>query len=556
MRKIIFATAAIFIIAACSKSDDMKLKEIVDNIENAIKPLSKEAAIAYWNGTITGESGYFESYSQNSMKITSIYSDPTTFATLKSIKERDKVEDPLLKRELEILYNNFLSNQADTSVLNDIIKRSALLEQKYASFRALYKEREVSDNEIEQILKSSQNNKDLEEAWRAHKKIGPFVAEDVIELIKLRNFIAKSLGFDNFHTMSLELSGQNPADISALFDELDSLTRDSFAALKKEMNSLFSKLYKVDEDMLMPWHFQGRFFQESPQLYTVDLDKYYKGQNLETLTSTFYKGIGLNVDIIMANSDLYEKPKKNQHAYCTDIDSDGDIRVLGNISDNEQWMGTMLHEFGHAVYSQGHDIPGNPYFLRNAAHSFTTEAVAMIFGRLSRNPQWMKQMLNISDEETEKIAEDCRKSLRLQQLVFSRWVQVVYRFEKSMYANPDQDLNKLWWDLVQEYQMLNKPQGRDEPDWATKIHIALYPCYYHNYQLGELLASQMHYYIVDNITKSGNYKDECYIGNHLVGSWMSKNVFAPGMRYHWNDMIERATGEKLTAKYYALQFVE
>ncbi|HBG24794.1 MAG: hypothetical protein A2X17_00670 [Bacteroidetes bacterium GWF2_41_61] len=441
-------------------------------------------------------------------------------------------------------------------MLNDIINRSALLEQKYASFRALYKEQEISDNEIEKILKSSRNNKDLEEAWSAHKKIGPFVADDVIELIKLRNSVAKSLGFDNFHTMSLELSGQNPDDISALFDELDSLTRDSFAALKKEMNTLFSKIYKVEEDKLMPWHFQGRFFQESPQLYPVDLDKYYKGQNLETLTSTFYKGIGLDVDNIMANSDLYEKPKKNQHAYCTDIDSEGDIRVLCNISDNEQWMGTMLHEFGHAVYSQGHDIPENPYFLKNAAHSFTTEAVAMIFGRLSRNPQWMKQMLNISEEETEKIAEDCRRSLRLQQLVFSRWVQVVYRFEKSMYANPDQNLNDLWWSLVQEYQMLTKPQGRDEPDWATKIHIALYPCYYHNYQLGELLASQMHYYIVNNITKSGNYKDECYINNQSVGTWMSKNIFAPGMTYKWNDMIERATGERLTAKYYALQFVE
>ena len=39
------------------------------------------------------------------------------------------------------------------------------------------------------------------------------------------------------------------------------------------------------------------------------------------------------------------------------------------------------------------------------------------------------------------------------------------------------------------------------PDWATKIHIALYPCYYHNYLLGELLASQLHYYIAANITK-------------------------------------------------------
>ena len=32
-------------------------------------------------------------------------------------------------------------------------------------------------------------------------------------------------------------------------------------------------------------------------------------------------------------------------------------------------------------------------------------------------------------------------------------------------------------------------------------------------------------------------------------------VFEVGMRYPWNDMIKRATGEGLTAKYYAQQFV-
>ncbi len=556
MKKLILTFAVLLFFTACSKFDEMKLKEIITEVENEVKPLSKEAALAYWNGTITGENSYFESYSSNSLKITNIYSNKTIFENLKRIKSRDKIKDPLLKRQLEILYNNFLSNQADTLILKEIIDRSAALEQKYASFRASYKGRDISDNEVESVLKSSLNNSDLEEVWKAHKKIGPFVAADVVELIKLRNKVAKSLGFNNYHEMSLELSGQNSSQISALFDELDSLTRDSFSSLKREMDQTFSRRYRVKESELMPWHYQGRFFQESPQLYPVDLDRYYKGKNLETITSVFYQSIGLDVNGIMSNSDLYEKPKKNQHAYCTDIDSEGDIRVLCNISDNEQWMGTMLHEFGHAVYSKGHDNEKNPYFLRNAAHPFTTEAVAMIFGRLSRNPEWMKDMLGIDSSEVGKIAEDCFKSLKLQQLVFSRWVQVVYRFEKSMYDNPEQDLNQLWWNLVEEYQMLKKPEGRDEPDWATKIHIALYPCYYHNYQLGELLASQMHYYIVNNITKSGDYKYDSYVNNREIGDWMTENIFKPGMRYNWNEMIEKATGESLTAVYYARQFIE
>lgn len=556
MKKLLAFAAAAAIICSCGNNDEMKLKEIIAKTEEAVKPLNKEAALAYWNGTITGSPEEFKKYEEANMKITQIYSDKATFEALKEIKENGNIKDSILGRELTILYNSFLSNQADTSLLNAIIKKTSALEQKYAEFRATYNGKQISDNEVESVLQTSKDNKELEAVWKAHKEIGPFVSNDVIELVKLRNKVAQSLGFDNYHSMSLELSGQNPQEISALFDELDSLTKGTFAKLKNDMDSTFAIRYKVSKEQLMPWHFQGRYFQESPQLYPVDLDKYYKGKNLEDLTSLFYMGIGLDVTKIMANSDLYEKPKKNQHAYCTDIDGDGDVRVLCNIRDNESWMGTMLHEFGHAVYSQGHDIPENPYFLRNSAHTFTTEAVAMIFGRLSRNPEWMKQNLGISDEEKSKIAEDCYKSLKLQQMVFSRWVQVVYRFEKEMYANPDQDLNQLWWTLVEKYQMLKKPEGRNSPDWATKIHIALYPCYYHNYQLGELLASQMHYYIVDKIVKSGDYKNECYVGNIEIGKWMSEKIFAPGMKYEWNDMIERATGEKLTAKYFAKQFVD
>jgi len=35
-----------------------------------------------------------------------------------------------------------------------------------------------------------------------------------------------------------------------------------------------------------------------------------------------------------------------------------------------------------------------------------------------------------------------------------------------------------------------------------------------------------------------------------------ENYFKHGAKYPWNEMIEKATGEKLTAKYYADQFVK
>ena len=50
-------------------------------------------------------------------------------------------------------------------------------------------------------------------------------------------------------------------------------------------------------------------------------------------------------------------------------------------------------------------------------------------------------MAGISEDEKMKITETCFKTLRLEQLVFSRWAQVMYHFEKSMYENPDELLS-------------------------------------------------------------------------------------------------------------------
>jgi peptidyl-dipeptidase A len=376
------------------------------------------------------------------------------------------------------------------------------------------------------------------------------VADDIIKLVKHRNLIATRLGFNNYHEMSLKLSGQDPAEVTAIFDELDNLTRANFAQLKGDIDAWYAKRYKVKVSDLRPWHYQNRFFQEAPQIYPVEFDKYYETQDPVKLAASFFDGIGLNVDAILTKSDLYEKPGKNQHAFSTDIDRAGDVRTLDNVRPDVYWMNTMLHELGHGVYSYYNDM-SLPFTLRDAAHSFTTEAIANFFGRLAKDPEWMAGMGIIDEKEKEKIAENCRKSLRLEMLVFSRWAQVMYRFEKAMYEDPGQDLNSLWWDMVAKYQMLSKPEGRNMPDWASKIHIALYPCYYHNYLLGEILASQFYGYIAENITP-----DLSIVGEKPVGSYLKENVFLPGARYYWNDMIEKATGEKLTAKYYAKQFVQ
>ncbi len=549
---------------SCSKEKAMQeevlkmekeYEQIMADYEKQIIPAYREMSLQYFIAATNSTQENWEKYAQLEMKVNEILSNKNLFERIKKVKESNSIQDPIKRRRIEVLYLTFLGKQVDTAKLNQITKLQSEIENKYSSYRTLYGTKKLSDNDVEEILKTSTSNKELKAVWESQKKIGRLVAEDIIKLVKLRNDVARELGFKNYHDMSLRLSEQDPEEIEKLFDELDNLTRSAFIQEKKLMDEVLAKRYKIRTEELMPWHYQNRFFQEAPKIYEVDLDKFYKDKDIVEIAKAYYSSIGLPIDDIIQRSDLYERENKNQHAFCINIDRDAkDIRILCNIKPNARWMETTLHENGHALYEKYFDDK-LPWDLKTPAHIFTTEAIAMLFGRMASNPQWMIDMLKISQQEADKIKEPARKTLRLQQLVFSRWSQVMFRFEKSMYENPDQDLNKLWWDLVEKYQMIKKPEGRNEPDWATKIHIATSPCYYHNYLLGELLASQLQNYLIVKILNGEPNKDYSFYSQSAVGKYLIDNIFSVGAKYHWNEMIEKATGEKLTPKYYALQFL-
>ena len=563
--KLMMFAFALLIITSCSKKEDVQkgpsamekeFMKFADGYEAKLKTITIDWYNSYFNASIKSNDTTWKEVSNKEIKYNEIVSNKATYAELKKFKESNEIKDPIQKRRLDVLYNEALSKQIDTAKLNELTLMGTNIEKKYSNFRAKVGAVTLTDNDVEEVLKKSKNQKELENTWLAHKEIGPYMEKDILDLVRKRNAVAKELGFNNYHEMSLKLSFQDPNEILKLFDELDILTKDAFIKVKGEIDLALAKQNKIKVEDLMPWHYQNRYFQEAPKIYDVDLDKYYKDKDVVKLTIDYYKSLNLPIDAIVAKSDLYEKPNKNQHAYCISVDRDAhDIRVLCNVKNNTNWQETMLHEYGHSLYENYY--PADlPWSLKTPAHTFTTEAIAMMFGRFGSKPQWIKDMVGISPEEQKNISETCYKILKTQQLVFSRWAQVMYRFEKSMYENPEQDLNKLWWDLVEKYQMVKKPKGRNMPDWATKIHIATSPCYYHNYLMGELLASQLYNTIATKVLNATDKENLSFYNQPKVGEFLIENIFKVGAKYEWNDMIEKATGEKLTPKYYANQFVK
>ena len=535
-------------------SMEIQLQQFINQHVKVVEPLMKQVNLSYWKATISGKEEDYQHYADLSLKLRQVYSNRQEFEQLKKFKASGQIHEPLLRRQLTILYNSYLENQIDPELIKAMVQKSTAVESKFNTFRGKIGTKEVTNNQILQILRTEKNSQERKAAWEASKQIGPVVTPELLELVKLRNQAARSLGFDNFYVMSLTLAEQDEDELVTIFQQLEDLTNEPFRRLKAELDSVLAKRYGIQPEEMRPWHYEDPFFQEAPKIGQINLDRYFKNKDIVELARLYYRGIDLPAGDILERSDLFEKPGKDQHAYCTDIDRLGDVRILANIRHDEYWMSTMLHELGHAVYDKYIDRD-LPFLLRTPAHTFVTEAVAMFFGRLSRNPDWLQQMLNLDNAERAKLAQEIKKDLQLQQLIFARWCQVMFHFERQLYENPDQDLNKLWWDLVEKYQYVTRPTNRHQPDWAAKIHICSAPVYYHNYMLGEMLASQFYYYILTKVLNLKPHESVSFANAPAIGHYFRYKVFAPGAKYIWRELIKQATGEPLTARYFVRQFV-
>lgn len=537
------------------KAIEQQCKNFIQQHVKIVKPLYKNYSLAYWEASITGKEEDFAKAADYQYKLEKIYTSKDEYKRIKNWNESGQIKDPILKRQLQVLYLKYLGHQIADELLKEIIEKSNEVEQIFNTFRGTVNGKKVTMNDIEEILRTSVNSDERKAYWEAQKQVGEAVEKKLKELVKLRNKAAHLLGFSNYYVMSLYLNEQDEDTLLEIFDELDKLTIGKFKVLKANIDDVLSKRYGIKPEQMMPWHYNDSFFQEAPLIYNVDFDKYLKDVDILEYVKKFYESIGLETGDILQRSDLYEKEGKNPHAYSISIDKEGDVRILMNLENNAYWLDTLLHELGHAVYDKyiNKDVP---FILRDPSHIFTTEAIAMMFGRFSKNIKWYKEVLNSPIENEQQVKQEAYKMLRAQALVFSRWSQVMFRFERELYRNPDQDLNKLWWSIVAQYQLVNPPPGRNKPDYAAKIHFSSSPVYYHNYQLGELMASQVNAYIVKNILREDSFIDATYVGKKEVGDYLKEKIFGVGATLKWDELIKEATAEPLASKYFAEQFAK
>lgn len=537
----------------------------VESIVNELAPIEKEmneVQYAAWEG---GDEADYKRAAELEKLYRIKLSDKERFEKIRFYKASN-IRNPMLRRQVEILYLMFLENQLDRDIIEELVTRSNEIEKRFNTFRAKIDDKEVTMNDIKDILRTSTDRKLREKAYLAQKSIGREIGKEIVELMRIRNYAANKIGFKDYYEYRLAIQELDKEYVLNLFDRLVRLTEESFDIAKRDIDEMIAQNLNIKPEELMPYDYFDPFFQEAPEFKELNLDKVFEKVDLQKVAVDFYKGLKMDPTDILARSSLFEKPKKNPHAFEMTVDRADDIRILCNLKNDYHWMTTLIHELGHALYDKYID-KSLPWLLRQPASIFSTEGIAQLFERAVSKDAFLKKYLGLSDDERSKFRYLFDRQLRYRQLIFVRWSAVMVNFEAGAYADPDQDLNKLWWDLVEKYQHIKRIPGRNEPDFAAKIHIATVPAYYHNYVIGELYGSQLLFAItkryLQGIGKEYSSISEVPVSevNQIgfvdmpdVGEYIIDRVFSFGASLPWKDFVKYSTGEELSADYFAKQF--
>jgi peptidyl-dipeptidase A len=522
-----------------------EIGSFIASFEERLAPVEKASSEAWWRLATTGTEEAQKELVRTGMEYNKLFADREEYELVKGWYEgRDALESSILRRQVEILYKTFAGRQGDEEALRRIEELEAEANAIYSNHRGVVGNKKTSENELREILRVSDDSALRREAWEASKSVGLKVEGIVRELARLRNSLARAQGYENHHARSLDLQEIDAEELARLMDDLEEATNEPFRKFKTQLDTALGEKFGIE--VVMPWHLSDPFFQEPPETGDLDVDRYFAGKDIEALTRHTYDSLGFEVRDVIARSDLYERLGKDQHAFCLRVGREYpyDVRVLANVRSDAYWMNTMLHEFGHAVYDKYID-PSLPYVLRTIAHINSTEAIALMMGSLADDPGWISSVAGVPEEELAPHLPELAERRRADSLVFTRWALVMYYFEKALYQNPDrEDLNSLWWHLVERIQLVESPPDRDKPDWAAKLHVALAPVYYHNYVLGYLTAAQLRRYLETRIVRGPFFLSE------LSGRYLLEAVFGPGARNNWEDTVLRATGERLNPDYF------
>ena len=114
-----------------------------------------------------------------------------------------------------------------------------------------------------------------------------------------------------------------------------------------------------------------------------------------------------------------------------------------------------------------------------------------------------------------------------------------------MYKNPEANIDSIEHSVFKQYLLvdldslaLSVKMEKIPSTFAASIWYTSYPCYYQNYILAAMIATQVHEALVNKF-------GEEIISNPNISAWLTKSFYEQGELIEWSEKIREATGKGL-----------
>lgn len=469
---------------------------------------------------------------------------------------------PLQARRLEsMLYAAGGSPQTVADVVKQRIAAEAAQTEKLYGFTFRIDGKAVTPNQLDSLLRASNDLTERRKAWESSKEVGPTLRSGLLTLRDLRNRVVQGLGYNDFFTYQVSDYGMTPDEMLAMNDNLIRQLRPLYRELHTWARYELARKYGAPvPDMLPADWLPNRWGQSWEAMVTVqglNVDSALSSRSAEWVVKAgeeFYKSLGFAAlpQSFWEKSSLYPLPadapyKKNTHASAWHMDLAHDVRSLMSVEPNADWYETAAHELGHVYYYMSYTNPNVPVTLRGGANRAYHEGIGSMMGLAASQRRFLANRglvpANAQVDQTRQLLKEA-----LNYVIFIPFAAgTMTRWENDFYrANLPQDrLNARWWELVRQYQGIVPPTVRGEQftDAATKTHINDDAAQYYDYALSFALLFQLHNHIAKNILQQDPH-DTDYYGSRAVGDFL-RTIMEPGQTRDWRTVLRETTGREL-----------
>jgi len=346
------------------------------------------------------------------------------------------------------------------------------------------------------------------------------------DMVKLRNTIAKKLGYKNFVQLGYDRFGRtdyNSNDVKIYRNQIF----ESVVPVVTELTSRKAKRLKIEDpksyDLALSF-LSGNPTPKGDSKWQVNHAKdMYKEMSSET--NEFFNFM-LEHNLLELNA----KPGKAGGGYCTYLPDYRAPFIFANFNGTSHDVDVLTHEAGHAfqVYSSRDHIPEYRWPTMEAAeiHSMSMEFLAW---------PWIHKFF---EEDTDKYKFNHLAGA----ISFLPYGVLVDEFQHGIYENPElsKEERKTLWRNIEKKYLPFKDYGDDSfmekgTYWYRQGHIFGAPFYYIDYTLAQVCAFQFWIKSQENHQKAfDQYLALCKLGGsksfvNLVESAKLRNPFKDGV---------------------------